>query len=102
MKDDVSERRVEQALRLLAQVEAQFAFENGLIDPSDHDRFSCFELLQVADAKITLYDLVWGQGDAPEDIYAQEKREQQQLAEWNAKMATASMTTASAQGEHNE
>lgn len=83
-----AEERVAQALRLLEQIEAHFASENGLIDPVDHDRFTAFELLQVADGKATLYNLAWGQDNAPDNIYDQHKRESEQLATWNARMAS--------------
>lgn len=80
------EERIEQALRLLDEIECWFALENGLIDPVDHEQWSAFLLLQVAEGKATLYDLSWGQGNCPENIHDQNKREQQALAAWNARM----------------
>lgn len=46
--------------QLVEQLEAAFYAEYGLVDPTDWDTFTAWELLQVIAGHVTLHDLVWG------------------------------------------
>ncbi len=66
--------RYDQAVRLIEQLEAMHAFENGLIAREDWDRFDCEQLLRVARGETTLDAIVWGYDTAQEDEAAKLKK----------------------------
>ena len=67
--------RTERALRLLEEIEELADFEEGLIDPSDYDRFSCADLLRVANGEARLSETLFGT--------VQERNDKKALEEWN-------------------
>lgn len=71
--------RIDRALRLLEQVE-YYADGELIIDPYDHDRFSCRELLDVADGRASMFGLMNGSSC----IEATAAAERAMLDRWNA------------------
>lgn len=71
---------------LIEQLEGQHNFEHGMIDPTDWERFTCWDLLQVIAGRLTIQDLVWGTsasekvGETPE---GQAAIERDRLTAWN-------------------
>jgi hypothetical protein len=69
------EQRIIGALNLLAQLDAQHGFEDGLLDPVDWDSFTAFDLLAVARGETTLHKCVWE--GSPTDARIQKQDEEE-------------------------
>lgn len=78
----MDQQRIEQALRLLECIEGWHEFEHGLIDPSDWQRFTAYDLLLIAEGVTTPYNLEWGIGDPPATPEERAELERAALAKW--------------------